>query len=148
MGEKMVSSKGDSGKAVAENVKNYQKFPLELWMYIFGYLDYTSLTRVARVSRIFNILADDLFLWKALCYSHGFKMTHDAFELSEFDSTIKREDGYNDTTHNNILDSLDTLSIASDDISVYLILYLFSLLLIVNLTFKCSRCRKVLVPAC
>ncbi|KAG8881225.1 hypothetical protein FRB98_004456 [Tulasnella sp. 332] len=49
-------------------------FPRELSLKILCYVDATSLTRAAQVSRLWNNLADDDVLWKSMCEQHIEKM--------------------------------------------------------------------------
>ena len=55
-----------------------RELPPELACYILSYIEEPrTLTRASRVSRYWNQLISDEWLWKRLCYMHGFEVESD-----------------------------------------------------------------------
>ncbi|RKO91540.1 hypothetical protein BDK51DRAFT_46125 [Blyttiomyces helicus] len=50
---------------------NPPPLPFEVWMEIFGHLDFPSLVRAAKVGRTWSVWAGEESLWKNLCRQHG-----------------------------------------------------------------------------
>ncbi|KAG9029524.1 hypothetical protein FRB95_005245 [Tulasnella sp. JGI-2019a] len=60
--------------SLTNRIDPFTLFPRELALKILCYVDATSLTRAAQVSRLWNNLADDDVLWKSMCEQHIEKM--------------------------------------------------------------------------
>ncbi|KAE8224511.1 hypothetical protein CF319_g2609 [Tilletia indica] len=56
--------------SLAIRIDPFSLFPREVSLKVLGYLDATSLGRVAQVSRLWRSLADDDVLWRNMCMQH------------------------------------------------------------------------------